>query len=48
MEDEEDRTLLRLQAILLAAGVMALLVAVACNDANGRPACTAQQVMEPC
>ncbi len=27
MEDEEDRTLLRLQAILLAAGVVALVVA---------------------
>ncbi len=52
MEDEEaeaqDRALLRLQAILLAAGVVALVVAAACNYASDRLACTAQQAIEPC
>ena len=50
MEDEEaqDRALLRLQAILLVAGVVALVMAAACNYASNRLACTAQQVIEPC
>ena len=45
MQDEEadaqDRALLRLQAILLAASVTALVMAMAFNEASARLACTA-------
>ena len=47
-EEAQDRAFLRLQAILLAVGVMALVMAAACNYASNRLACTAQQVIEPC
>ena len=46
--EAQDRALLRLQAILLAAGLMGLVMAAACNYASDRLACTAQQVIEPC
>ena len=46
--EAQDRALLRLQAILLAAGVVALVMPAACNYASDRLACTAQQVIEPC
>ena len=52
MRDEEaeaqDRALLRVQAILLAASVTALVMAAAFNEASGHLACTAQLVSAPC
>ena len=52
MEDKgaeaQDRVLLRLQAVPLAAGVVALVMVAACNYASNCLACTAQQGMEPC
>ena len=50
MQDEEaqDRALLRLQAILLAASVTVFVMATAFNVASGRLACTAQPVIAPC
>ena len=52
MQDEEaeaqDRALLRLQAILLAASVTILVMATAFNEASGHLACTAQLVIAPC
>lgn len=50
MQDEEaqDRALLRLQAILLAASVMALVMATACHYASERLACVAQWAVAPC
>ena len=52
MEDAEaeaqDRAFLRVQATLLVAGVLALVMAAACSYASDRLACTAQQVVEPC
>ena len=51
MQDEEadaqDRALLRLQAILLAATVTALVLATAFNEASVRLACTALAIV-PC
>ncbi len=52
MQDEEaakaqDRALLRVQAVLLAATVTALVMATAYNEASVRLACTAL-VITPC
>ncbi len=51
MSDEEaeaqDRALLRLQAVLLAASVTALVMATAFNEASRHLACTAL-VIAPC
>ncbi len=50
MQDEEaqDRALLRLQAVLLAASVTVFVMATAFNAASGHLACTAQPVIAPC
>ena len=50
MQDEEaqDRALLRLQAILLAASMTGFVMATAFSEASGRLACTAQPVIAPC
>ena len=45
--EAQDRALLRLQAILLAAGVTVIVLAIALNQASGRLACTALAIV-PC